>query len=116
VKSAVNFGYERRAKGRHVALELVAFDPDPRPLSQEERAAKAYGSLAHHLATVPVDEDTDTIELRNDAASVVVCGDPECAGEDGSGRWVGFRDRCPKCGGYAATLGEFVKRKLGVRA
>jgi len=78
----------------------------------EDRAAQSFEALRWHLqsgATTarPVD--------LHDAASVVVCGDPDCAGPSGSGRWVGWLGRCPKCGGYAMSLVQIAKHRQGVR-
>jgi len=112
---SVTFGYAKRPRGRHVPLRAA---PDQRrpivPASPEGEAAQVFAALRRHLAQLPVGEDIETTSSPNDTASVVVvCGDPECEGDDGTGRWIAFRGRCPKCGGYAAALGEIAKLREG---
>jgi hypothetical protein len=109
----LNFGYEKRPKGRHVALatspasgwEIVRPGSSQEGETAEQRAGQSYAALRWYLASVPADDSVESIDIH-DAALVVVCGDPDCAGPGSSGRWVGYRGLCPKCAGYAMTLHE----------
>lgn len=91
---SVAFGIERRRKGRHVALGLED-EQRPGPLSEVE----SFEEMRRFIAEVPVSEaGGERIDSRIARIEIVVCGD--------HGKKVGFRGRCPKCAGYAMTIGE----------
>ena len=105
--SAVSFGYERRPRGRHIAL--AEYDPDPSVVAvqlveaptAEQSAELSFAALQSELGSVPCDENTDRIDktyVNVSPTEIVVCG--TC------GRGRAHRGRCPKCGGYAMSLTE----------